>query len=139
MDLHCLWHFFLWFYQFLESSSVFREMRKYEKHSPSWCAECQREKKERQRRSIAAINLVCITCTVRRLVRILFHCFFYMYLLFLIQELQKKAGAASWKTRLLFPHGKIKIWNSRLHLWIYHCFCLGSIPYFPLLLSLKLM
>ncbi|XP_074329575.1 2-oxoglutarate and iron-dependent oxygenase domain-containing protein CP2-like [Apium graveolens] len=48
-------------------SSVFREMRKYEKHAPSWCAECQREKKERQRRSIAAINL----------------------------ELQKKAGGAA--------------------------------------------
>ncbi|KAJ0038677.1 hypothetical protein Pint_22162 [Pistacia integerrima] len=35
-------------------SSVFRELRKYQKDCSSWCAECQREKKERQRLSIAA-------------------------------------------------------------------------------------
>ncbi|KAK6267475.1 hypothetical protein QUC31_011635 [Theobroma cacao] len=35
-------------------SSVFRELRKYQKDFSSWCGECQREKKERQRVSIAA-------------------------------------------------------------------------------------
>ncbi|GMI86146.1 CUPULIFORMIS2 [Hibiscus trionum] len=35
-------------------SSVFRELRKYQKDFSSWCGECQREKKERQRASIAA-------------------------------------------------------------------------------------
>ncbi|XVF86133.1 hypothetical protein PTKIN_Ptkin18bG0016200 [Pterospermum kingtungense] len=35
-------------------SSVFRELRKYQKDFSSWCGECQREKKERQRISIAA-------------------------------------------------------------------------------------
>ncbi|KAE8695528.1 2-oxoglutarate and Fe(II)-dependent oxygenase superfamily protein isoform 2 [Hibiscus syriacus] len=34
-------------------SSVFRELRKYQKDLSSWCGECQREKKERQRVSIA--------------------------------------------------------------------------------------
>ncbi|XP_016443064.1 2-oxoglutarate and iron-dependent oxygenase domain-containing protein CP2-like [Nicotiana tabacum] len=38
-------------------SSVFRELRKYQKDFSSWCAECQREKKERQRLSIAATKL----------------------------------------------------------------------------------
>ncbi|KAL8157497.1 2-oxoglutarate and iron-dependent oxygenase domain-containing protein CP2-like [Apium graveolens] len=38
-------------------SSVFREMKKYEKKAPSWCGVCQREKEERRRSSIADINL----------------------------------------------------------------------------------
>ncbi|KAL0430193.1 UNVERIFIED_CONTAM: DExH-box ATP-dependent RNA helicase DExH17 [Sesamum radiatum] len=39
-------------------SSVFRELRKYQKDFSSWCTECQREKKERQRQSVAATKLV---------------------------------------------------------------------------------
>ncbi|KAB2077991.1 hypothetical protein ES319_A06G129700v1 [Gossypium barbadense] len=35
-------------------SSVFRELRKYQKDFSIWCGECQREKKERQRVSISA-------------------------------------------------------------------------------------
>ncbi|GKV52784.1 hypothetical protein SLEP1_g59348 [Rubroshorea leprosula] len=35
-------------------SSVFRELRKYQKDFSSWCGECQREKIERQQNSIAA-------------------------------------------------------------------------------------
>lgn len=35
-------------------SSVFREMKKYQKDFSSWCGECLREKKERQRASLAA-------------------------------------------------------------------------------------
>ncbi|GLU04685.1 hypothetical protein SLE2022_218210 [Rubroshorea leprosula] len=35
-------------------SSVFRELRKYQKDFSSWCGECQREKRERQQNSIAA-------------------------------------------------------------------------------------
>ncbi|KNA17823.1 hypothetical protein SOVF_076420 [Spinacia oleracea] len=35
-------------------SSVFRELRKYQKDFSSWCGECQREKKERQQASISA-------------------------------------------------------------------------------------
>lgn len=38
-------------------SSVFRELRKYQKDNSGWCSECQREKKERQRQSIAATKL----------------------------------------------------------------------------------
>lgn len=38
-------------------SSVFRELRKYQKDNSSWCSECQREKKERQRQSVAAMKL----------------------------------------------------------------------------------
>ncbi|OIS95730.1 PREDICTED: uncharacterized PKHD-type hydroxylase At1g22950-like [Nicotiana attenuata] len=38
-------------------SSVFRELRKYQKDFSGWCAECQHEKKERQRLSIAATKL----------------------------------------------------------------------------------
>ncbi|KAE9600244.1 putative procollagen-lysine 5-dioxygenase [Lupinus albus] len=34
-------------------SSVFREMKRYQKDFPSWCDECSREKKERQRSSLA--------------------------------------------------------------------------------------
>ncbi|KAF9667566.1 hypothetical protein SADUNF_Sadunf15G0036600 [Salix dunnii] len=34
-------------------SSVFREMKKYQKDFSNWCGECSREKKERQRTSIA--------------------------------------------------------------------------------------
>ncbi|KAH9746594.1 Fe2OG dioxygenase domain-containing protein [Citrus sinensis] len=39
-------------------SSVFRELKKYQKECSSWCAECQREKKERQCISIAATKQV---------------------------------------------------------------------------------
>lgn len=38
-------------------SSVFRELKKYQKDFSSWCGECQREKKERQRLSVAATKL----------------------------------------------------------------------------------
>ncbi|KAF4386379.1 hypothetical protein F8388_020006 [Cannabis sativa] len=38
-------------------SSVFREMKKYQKDFSNWCGECLREKKERQRTSIAATKL----------------------------------------------------------------------------------
>ncbi|XP_029121646.1 2-oxoglutarate and iron-dependent oxygenase domain-containing protein CP2 isoform X3 [Elaeis guineensis] len=38
-------------------SSVFREMKKYQKDFSSWCGECQRERKERQRHSVAATKL----------------------------------------------------------------------------------
>ncbi|CAH9104796.1 unnamed protein product [Cuscuta epithymum] len=38
-------------------SSVFRELRKYQKDFSSWCSECQREKKERQQQSVTAIKL----------------------------------------------------------------------------------
>ncbi|XP_008243307.1 PREDICTED: uncharacterized PKHD-type hydroxylase At1g22950-like isoform X2 [Prunus mume] len=38
-------------------SSVFRELKKYQKDSSNWCGECQREKKERRRQSIAATKL----------------------------------------------------------------------------------
>ncbi|KAG8366675.1 hypothetical protein BUALT_Bualt17G0104200 [Buddleja alternifolia] len=38
-------------------SSVFRELRKYQKDFSSWCTECQREKRERQRQSVAATKL----------------------------------------------------------------------------------
>lgn len=38
-------------------SSVFRELRKYQKDFSNWCSECEREKKERQRQSISAIKL----------------------------------------------------------------------------------
>uniref|UniRef100_A0A2P2KU33 Uncharacterized protein MANES_01G016000 n=1 Tax=Rhizophora mucronata TaxID=61149 RepID=A0A2P2KU33_RHIMU len=37
-------------------SSVFREMKKYQKDFSGWCGECFREKKERQQLSIAAIK-----------------------------------------------------------------------------------
>ncbi|KAH9763711.1 2-oxoglutarate and iron-dependent oxygenase domain-containing protein CP2 [Citrus sinensis] len=39
-------------------SSVFREMKRYQKDFSSWCGECFREKKERQRLSIAATKSV---------------------------------------------------------------------------------
>lgn len=35
-------------------SSVFRELKKYQKDFSSWCGECQREKKERQQLSVSA-------------------------------------------------------------------------------------
>ncbi|KAL5815532.1 hypothetical protein ACOSQ4_026173 [Xanthoceras sorbifolium] len=35
-------------------SSVFREMKRYQKDFSSWCGECSREKKERQRASLVA-------------------------------------------------------------------------------------
>lgn len=35
-------------------SSVFRELKKYQKDSSSWCGECRREKREKQRLSINA-------------------------------------------------------------------------------------
>ncbi|KAL3501802.1 hypothetical protein ACH5RR_036251 [Cinchona calisaya] len=38
-------------------SSVFRELRKYQKDFSAWCTQCQREKKERQRQSVAATKL----------------------------------------------------------------------------------
>lgn len=38
-------------------SSVFREMKKYQKDFSGWCGECQREKKERQRQSVAATKM----------------------------------------------------------------------------------
>ncbi|CAN6727760.1 unnamed protein product [Malus baccata var. baccata] len=38
-------------------SSVFRELKKYQKDFSKWCGECKREKKERQRQSIAATKL----------------------------------------------------------------------------------
>ncbi|RWW04462.1 hypothetical protein GW17_00032314 [Ensete ventricosum] len=41
-------------------SSVFREMKKYQKDFSSWCGECQREKKERQRQSLAATKMVVL-------------------------------------------------------------------------------
>jgi hypothetical protein len=39
-------------------SSVFRELKKYQKDFSSWCGECQREKKERQRLAVGATKLV---------------------------------------------------------------------------------
>ncbi|XP_057477889.1 LOW QUALITY PROTEIN: 2-oxoglutarate and iron-dependent oxygenase domain-containing protein CP2-like [Actinidia eriantha] len=38
-------------------SSVFRELRKYQKDFSGWCGECLREKKERQRQSVAATKM----------------------------------------------------------------------------------
>ncbi|XP_057960507.1 2-oxoglutarate and iron-dependent oxygenase domain-containing protein CP2-like isoform X2 [Malania oleifera] len=38
-------------------SSVFRELKKYQKDFSSWCGECHREKKERQSLSVAATKL----------------------------------------------------------------------------------
>ncbi|XP_043696038.1 2-oxoglutarate and iron-dependent oxygenase domain-containing protein CP2-like [Telopea speciosissima] len=38
-------------------SSVFRELKKYQKNFSNWCGECQREKKERQRQSVATTKL----------------------------------------------------------------------------------
>ncbi|KAK1372822.1 2-oxoglutarate and Fe(II)-dependent oxygenase superfamily protein [Heracleum sosnowskyi] len=38
-------------------SSIFRQLRKYEKEAPSWCGACRKEKEERQLRSSAALNL----------------------------------------------------------------------------------
>ncbi|XP_073142987.1 2-oxoglutarate and iron-dependent oxygenase domain-containing protein CP2-like isoform X3 [Henckelia pumila] len=38
-------------------SSVFRELRKYQKDFSNWCSECEREKKERQSKSVSAIKL----------------------------------------------------------------------------------
>ncbi|GLU12958.1 hypothetical protein SLE2022_296110 [Rubroshorea leprosula] len=38
-------------------SSVYREMKKYQRDFSSWCGECFREKKERQQLSVAAIKL----------------------------------------------------------------------------------
>ena len=49
------------------SSSVFREMKKYQKDFPSWCGECQREKRERQSQCVKATKMVSpniyIACT----------------------------------------------------------------------------
>jgi hypothetical protein len=39
-------------------SSVFREMKKYQKDFSSWCGECKREKMERQSQSVKATKLV---------------------------------------------------------------------------------
>ncbi|KAL6884520.1 hypothetical protein ACP4OV_010456 [Aristida adscensionis] len=38
-------------------SSVFREMKKYQKDFSSWCGECQREKRERQYQAVKATKL----------------------------------------------------------------------------------
>ncbi|XP_024021599.1 uncharacterized PKHD-type hydroxylase At1g22950 [Morus notabilis] len=38
-------------------SSVFRELRKYQKDCSNWCGDCKRQKKERQRQSINATKL----------------------------------------------------------------------------------
>ncbi|GAV65741.1 2OG-FeII_Oxy domain-containing protein [Cephalotus follicularis] len=38
-------------------SSIFRELKKYQKDYSNWCGECQRQKKERQRQAIAATKL----------------------------------------------------------------------------------
>lgn len=38
-------------------SSVFREMKKYQKDFSGWCGLCQRERKERQRQSVVATKL----------------------------------------------------------------------------------
>lgn len=38
-------------------SSVFRELKKYQKDFSSWCGECLREKKERQRQSVAETKM----------------------------------------------------------------------------------
>ncbi|CAO2203585.1 unnamed protein product [Urochloa humidicola] len=38
-------------------SSVFREMKKYQKDFPSWCGECQREKRERQSQCVKATKM----------------------------------------------------------------------------------
>ncbi|KAG8639154.1 2-oxoglutarate and iron-dependent oxygenase domain-containing protein CP2 isoform X3 [Manihot esculenta] len=38
-------------------SSVFRELKKYQKDFSSWCGECRRERRERQRLSITATKL----------------------------------------------------------------------------------
>lgn len=40
-------------------SSVFRELKKYQKEFFSWCGECQREMKEKQRLAVTATKLVC--------------------------------------------------------------------------------
>ncbi|XP_057528142.1 2-oxoglutarate and iron-dependent oxygenase domain-containing protein CP2-like isoform X2 [Amaranthus tricolor] len=41
-------------------SSVFRELKKYQKDFSTWCGECQREKKERKQLSVAATKEVYI-------------------------------------------------------------------------------
>jgi hypothetical protein len=38
-------------------SSVFREMKKYQKDFSGWCGECKREKKERQIHAVKATKL----------------------------------------------------------------------------------
>ncbi|EPS63335.1 hypothetical protein M569_11448, partial [Genlisea aurea] len=38
-------------------SSVFRELRKYQRDFSGWCSQCQREKKERQHQSVAATKM----------------------------------------------------------------------------------
>ncbi|XP_022639189.1 uncharacterized PKHD-type hydroxylase At1g22950 isoform X2 [Vigna radiata var. radiata] len=45
-------------------SSVFREMKRYQKDFSSWCGECSREKKERQRSTIAATKLMHLHAAV---------------------------------------------------------------------------
>ena len=39
-------------------SSVFREMKKYQKDFSNWCGECKREKMGRQSQSVKATKLV---------------------------------------------------------------------------------
>jgi len=38
-------------------SSVFREMKKYQKDFPTWCGECQREKRGRQSQCVKATKM----------------------------------------------------------------------------------
>lgn len=58
MQLLGYWHYLLNGFMFFLYSSVFREMKKYQKDFSCWCGECLREKKERQRASIAATKSV---------------------------------------------------------------------------------
>lgn len=46
------------FFFFPPNSSIFREMKRYQKDFSTWCGECSREKKERQQLSIATARLV---------------------------------------------------------------------------------
>ena len=41
-------------------SSVFREMKKYQKDFPTWCGECQREKRGRQSQCVKATKMVSL-------------------------------------------------------------------------------
>ncbi|XP_020094991.1 uncharacterized PKHD-type hydroxylase At1g22950 isoform X3 [Ananas comosus] len=54
-------------------SSVFREMKKYQKDFSTWCGECQREKKERQRQSVTATKLVFSNAGFSRSLKHLWH------------------------------------------------------------------
>lgn len=62
-------------------SSVFREMKKYQKDFSSWCGECSREKKERQRSSIASTKLVMSVISLQKWLTYIQDDFFYGKLL----------------------------------------------------------